>query len=64
MMEFGGLFGVLVLIADVWAIVNIFQSQATTGAKVAWIVGVLIFPVIGFIVWLIAGPREKTSSDT
>lgn len=61
-MEFGGLFGLLVLIADVWAIVHIFQSDASTGPKVAWIVGVLIFPVVGFVVWLVAGPRSKKTS--
>jgi hypothetical protein len=56
--EFPGILGLLVLAADVWAIINIFQSNVSTGKKVAWIVGVLVFPVLGFLVWLIAGPRE------
>jgi len=56
--EFSGILGLLVLAADVWAIINIFQSNVSTGKKVAWIVGVLVFPVLGFLVWLIAGPRE------
>jgi hypothetical protein len=30
----GGFFGLLVLIADVWAIVNVFGSTSSTGAKV------------------------------
>ena len=58
-MEFSGLFGLLILAADVWAIINIFQSRVSTGKKVVWIVGVLAFPVVGFLFWLIAGPREK-----
>ena len=41
-MEVGGLFGLLVLVADIWAIVNVFQSNATTGKKVLWIVLVLV----------------------
>ena len=53
----GGFFGVLVLIADVWAIVNVFGSTASTGAKVGWTVLILLLPVLGFIIWLIAGPR-------
>jgi hypothetical protein len=53
-----GLFGLIVLVADIWAVVNIFQSRASTAAKVGWTVGVLIFPVLGFIVWLFAGPRS------
>jgi len=55
--EVGGLIGLIVLIADIWAIVNVFQSSASTVAKVIWIVVILLLPVVGLIVWLIAGPR-------
>jgi hypothetical protein len=57
-MEVTGLFSLLVLIADVWAAVNIFNSNASTGAKVIWIVVVLVLPVLGFIIWFFAGPRS------
>jgi hypothetical protein len=57
-MEIGGLFGLLILIADVWAIVNIAQSGATTGKKVLWIVLVLVLPVLGLILWFLLGPRS------
>ncbi|NIW86640.1 MAG: hypothetical protein GWN09_08620 [Gammaproteobacteria bacterium] len=57
--EVGGILGLLILIADVWAIVNVFQSAASTGVKVFWIVLVLILPLLGLIAWLIAGPRGK-----
>ena len=53
----GGLWGILVLGADIWAIVNIFQSGASTERKVLWTVLVILLPVIGFIAWLVAGPR-------
>jgi hypothetical protein len=56
-LEVSSLFGLLILIADVWAIVNIFQSPASTGTKVLWTVLVLILPVIGLIIWFFAGPR-------
>jgi hypothetical protein len=56
-MEVGGIFGLLILIADVWAIVNIAQSGATTGKKVLWIVLVLVLPVLGLILWFLLGPR-------
>lgn len=55
--EIGGIFGLIVLIADVWAIVKTVGSRASTGAKVFWIVLILILPVLGLIIWLIAGPR-------
>ena len=54
---FGGIFGILILILDIWAIVNIAQSSASTGAKALWIVLVLLLPVIGLIIWLLLGPR-------
>ena len=57
-MEVGGLFGLLVLAADVWAILNIFQSSSTTGARALWIILVLILPLLGVIIWYFAGPRE------
>ena len=59
MFRVGGLFGLIVLILAVWAIVNIFQSPVSTGSKVFWIVLVLVLPVLGFIIWLFAGPRGR-----
>ncbi len=53
----GGLYGLIVLIADVWALVNIFQSRADTGRKVLWTVLVIVLPVLGFILWFFLGPK-------
>lgn len=55
-MEYG-LLGLLVLIADVYAIYQVLTSGASALAKIVWTVLILLLPVIGFIVWLIAGPR-------
>ena len=54
-----GLFGLLVLVADIWAIVNIIQSSAATGAKALWIVLVLVLPMLGFVIWYFAGPKTR-----
>lgn len=56
-MEVGGIFGLLILIADVWAIVNIIQSGTSIGRKVLWIVLVLLLPLVGLIIWFLVGPR-------
>ena len=58
-MEISGILGLLILIADVWAILNIFQSSSSTGSKALWIVLVLVLPLLGVIVWYFAGPRES-----
>jgi hypothetical protein len=60
-MQYQGIFGLIVLIADVWAIVNIFQSSAETGNKVLWTVVVILLPVLGFILWYFLGPRTGRS---
>ena len=60
-MQYQGLGGLIVLVADVWAIVNIFQSGADTGKKVLWTVLVIILPVLGFILWFFLGPKTGKS---
>lgn len=58
-LEIGGLFGLIILVLDVWAIVNVFQSSTSTGWKVVWIVLIIALPVVGFIIWLLFGPRGR-----
>ena len=60
-MQYQGLFSLVVLIADVWAIVNVFQSSADTGRKVLWTVLVIILPVLGFILWYFLGPKTAAA---
>jgi hypothetical protein len=55
--EVGGLFGFVILVLNVWAIVRTVQSNAGTGVKVLWIVLILLLPIFGLILWLILGPR-------
>jgi succinate dehydrogenase/fumarate reductase cytochrome b subunit len=61
MMYEHGLLSLLVLIADIWGIVNIFQSTAETAKKVLWTVLVIVLPVLGFILWFFLGPRTGKS---
>lgn len=56
--EVTGLGGLIILILDIWAIVSIVGSGATTGSKVLWVLLVILLPLIGFIIWLVAGPRS------
>lgn len=56
--EVGGIFGLIILVLDIWAILNVIQSSASTGAKVLWTLLILLLPVIGLVIWLFAGPRS------
>lgn len=61
-MEYAGLGGLIILALNIWAIISIFGSGASTGSKVLWTLLVLVLPVIGFIIWLIAGPRGAAAA--
>lgn len=58
MFELSGIFGIVVLALDIWAILHVAGSSAGQGAKVAWILLIIILPVVGFLIWLVAGPRK------
>lgn len=58
MFELSGILGLVILALDIWAILHVAGSSASTGAKVFWILLVIILPVVGFLIWLVAGPRK------
>lgn len=47
----------LIVLLDLWAIVNVFRSDKTVGTKSLWALGIALFPVLGLVYWGIAGPR-------
>ncbi len=53
-----GIGGFILLVLDIWAIVSVIGSQASTGSKVIWVLVILFLPLVGFIAWLIFGPRS------
>lgn len=55
--EVGGILGLLILVLDVYAIVKVAGSSASTGTKVLWIVLILLLPVVGLILWALLGPK-------
>lgn len=57
-MEFTGIIGLIHLILVVYAAVSILGAPGTTGQKVLWILLVLLFPVVGLIIWFLAGPKK------
>lgn len=51
--------GLLILALDIFAIIRILQSSASGAEKILWILGVLVFPLIGMAIWFFAGPGNK-----
>ena len=56
-MGYNGIWGLLVLAGDIWAIVSILQSSASNEKKLIWIIAVVLLPVLGLILWYFLGPR-------
>ena len=53
-----GLWGLLILAGDVWAILNIAQSSVSNEKKLIWIIAVVLLPLLGLILWYFLGPRS------
>ena len=54
------LFSLLILAADVYAILNVVQSREETGTKVIWILVIFLLPILGFIIWYVSGPKSAS----
>lgn len=51
-------FTILVLIGDVYAIFQVAQSRRSLEVRAGWVAAILLLPLLGLIIWFIAGPRE------
>jgi magnesium-transporting ATPase (P-type) len=57
---------VVVLVVDLWAMASIWRTPQSAGTKIGWTIVLLVLPVIGLVIWGIAGPRgvaEPPSSE-
>ncbi len=53
-----GCCGLIVVILDVYAFIQIAQSRAEGLSKVLWALLVFFFPVGGFLLWYFFGPKR------
>lgn len=54
----GGLIGLIIVIADVYAIIQIINSRVPTLNKVLWGAFVFFAPVVGLVCWFLFGPKS------
>ena len=59
-MEVTGLLSILILIADIYAILKVVQSGESTGKKALWIALIIVLPVLGVIIWFLMGPGRPS----
>ena len=48
-----------VIVLDLLAIISVFKSDRSVGAKALWALGIAIFPMLGLVFWLIVGMRRR-----
>lgn len=53
----GGLLGLLILVLDIIAIVDVLKSSLDTGKKALWTILILILPVIGMVFYFLIGKK-------
>jgi hypothetical protein len=55
-----GLLGLVVLVLDIFAIVDCVKSNSDTGKIVLWVVLILFLPILGMILYFLVG-RSKSA---
>jgi len=49
---------VALIAANLLAIISVFKSERTVGAKALWAIGIAVFPILGLLFWLLVGLRR------
>jgi hypothetical protein len=57
-----GLFGAVVLILDIFAIVSVLIGRSEVLRKVLWIAVILLFPVLGVLLYFLIGRSAADAS--
>jgi hypothetical protein len=57
---FHAILGLIILILDIVAILSVLGGTSTLGHKLLWLAIILLFPVIGVIIYFLVGqsPRD------
>lgn len=54
----GGIIGLIILILDIIAIMDVIQSSLETGKKILWILLIVILPVVGLVLYYLMGKKQ------
>lgn len=54
----GALFGLIVLVLDVIAILDCIKSSLVSAKKAIWIILIIILPVVGMILYFLIGKKK------
>ncbi|MDP9940596.1 PLD nuclease N-terminal domain-containing protein [Ectopseudomonas alcaliphila] len=54
----------LIVLLHLWAVISVFRSDKSVGTKTLWALLIWMFPVIGLVIWGIAGPLGYTQGPS
>jgi hypothetical protein len=50
--------GLVVLVLDIIAIIDVLKNSMATGKKVLWIILILVLPVVGMVLYFLIGKKQ------
>ena len=53
------IWGLLILVLDIIALVSLLKSGADTGTKILWALLIILLPVLGMVLFFILGPGRR-----
>ncbi|HEY6930067.1 MAG TPA: PLDc N-terminal domain-containing protein [Thermoanaerobaculia bacterium] len=53
------IWGLLILVLDIIALVSLLKSGADTGTKILWVLLIVLLPVLGMVLYFILGPGRR-----
>jgi Phospholipase_D-nuclease N-terminal len=53
------LWGLLILVLDVIALVSLLKSSADSGTKILWALLIIFLPVLGMVLYFLMGPGRR-----
>jgi hypothetical protein len=54
----GSLIGLIILVLDIIALVDVLKSSMETGMKALWIILIILLPVIGMVLYFLIGKKK------
>jgi len=50
--------GLVVLVLDIIAIIDVLKSSMATGKKILWIILILVLPFVGMVLYFLIGKKQ------
>lgn len=57
-MDYLGLWALIALSLNMWALLSVLPAAASWTAKTLWAAALLTLPGLGFLAWYLIGPRR------